>query len=116
MIFQRAKSLRENTTKHEGLLWQELGSNKMLGLRFKRQHPISTYIVDFYCHKLKLVIEIDGPNHNEKEQKEYDQNRTQVLSEFGITVMRFTNEEVEFKLSEATKRIKDTCKKLLLVQ
>ncbi len=85
-IFKRAKSLRLNTTKHEKLLWEKLGSNKMKGLRFKRQHPVSRYIVDIYCHKLKLVIEIDGLYHNQKEQRAYDQNRTLVLQEFGITV------------------------------
>jgi very-short-patch-repair endonuclease len=62
-IFRKAKNLRNNLTFHEKKLWEELRGNKLHGLRFKSQHPIDQFIVDFYCHKLKLVIEIDGNSH-----------------------------------------------------
>ena len=69
-IFERAKELRENMTDAEKILWTRLKSNQ-LGVRFKSQHPINIFIVDFYCHKYKLVIEVDGDYH--KEQKDYDE-------------------------------------------
>ncbi len=64
-IFEKAKILRNNMTRHEKLLWDELRNNRIFGLRFKAQHPIDTFIADFYCHKLKLVIEMDGQYHND---------------------------------------------------
>mgnify|MGYP006298791947 CR=1 FL=1 len=68
-IFQRAKMLRKNMTVTEKLLWEKL-RNKQLGVRFKPQHPIGRFIVDFYCHQSKLVVEVDGEIHDQ--QKEYD--------------------------------------------
>ena len=67
----------------------------MLGLRFKPQHPIDIFIADFYCHPLKLVIEIDGGIHKSVDQREYDIGREAELEYWGIKVIRFTNEEVE---------------------
>ncbi len=65
-IFEKAKWLRENMTASEKILWDELKGHKILKLRFKPQHPIDAFIADFYCRKLKLVIEIDGGVHKEK--------------------------------------------------
>ena len=70
-LSDRRKELRKNQTKAEEILWFELRNNK-LGAKFKRQHSIGGYIADFYCHTLKLVIEIDGGIHKSKEQREYD--------------------------------------------
>ena len=102
VIFEYAKKLRKNPTQAELILWEHLRKNK-LGVKFRRQHPVYKYIVDFYCHKLKLVIEIDGGYHLKLEQKEYDKYRTKDLSEFGIKTLRFTNNQVlnniEFVLS-----------------
>ena len=70
-IFQRAEELRKNPAHEELLLWQHLKSNQ-LGVRFKRQHPIWMYIADFYCHELKLIIDIDGSIHTVKEVMECD--------------------------------------------
>jgi len=89
-IFEKAKQLRKNLTLQERLLWEELKGNKLLGLRFKAQHPISTYIADFYCHKIRLVIEIDGETHDSSEQKEYDEGRAYEMTEFGIETIRFS--------------------------
>lgn len=108
-IFEKAKMLRLNMTRHEKLLWEELRLNKIIGLRFKSQHPIDTFIVDFYCHKLMLVIEVDGESHNSEDQKKYDQNRTMMMKELGITILRFRNEQVENRLQEVVEVIKEKC-------
>ena len=85
-IFQRAKSLRKNMTGPEKLLWENL-RNKQLGVRFKPHYPTGRFIVDFYCHQAKLVVEIDGEIHDG--QKEYDIGRTGEMEECGIRVLRF---------------------------
>ena len=95
-IFSKARNLRLNETEPERILWEHLGQNKLLGFRFKRQHPIAGYIVDFYCHKAKLVIEIDGESH--QHQLEYDLNRTAVINEFDIKVIRFSNDDVRNRI------------------
>jgi len=79
IIFERAKALRQNLTKAEKALWDILRKKQMLGLRFKQQHPISIFIADFYCHAIKLVIEVDGNIHNTEENKNYDKARTDEL-------------------------------------
>ena len=106
IIFSRAKHLRENMTDTEILLWEELKKKKLLGYKFRRQHPISNYILDFYCHKLKLVIEIDGGYHNHFKQRELDKERTEILEFQGLKVLRFANEEVVENLSSVIKEIK----------
>lgn len=108
-IFEKAKWLRENLTDTEKILWNELKGNKILKLRFKPQHPIDVFIADFYCHKLKLVIEIDGGVHQEKSQQEYDIGRTFELVDLGIKVIRFQNEEVQSSLSDVVKRLEECC-------
>jgi very-short-patch-repair endonuclease len=87
-IFEKAKELRKKLTHEEELLWSRLKQNQISGLRFKSQHPISKYIADFYCHKLKLVIEVDGGIHNSKKSKEYDEGRNHDMHELGIKVIR----------------------------
>jgi len=109
MIFERAKILRKNPTPSEKMLWEEFRSNKLLGLRFKAQHPIDQFIVDFYCHQLKLVIELDGGIHLNRDQKEYDQGRTYELNQFGIKILRFRSEEVENNLNIFLEKIKSEC-------
>ena len=90
-ILRRAKKLRSNMTEAEKILWEELRSRK-LGTGFKVQHPIERFIVDFYCHQAKLVIEIDSKIHGFHE--EYDQGRKTELEKNGIKVLRFSNEAV----------------------
>ena len=108
-LFEYAKRLRETPTKAESLLWNML-NKKQLGSKFRRQHPIYKYIADFYCHELKLVIEVDGDYHNE--QKEYDKYRSNDLIEFGIKVIRFTNEQVENQISNVILKIKEAISQL----
>jgi very-short-patch-repair endonuclease len=106
-IFEKAKKLRENLTECEQLLWKRLDKNKVLGFRFKCQHPIDIFIADFYCHKLKLVIEIDGEIHNQK--LEYDFGRTDEMERFDIMVIRFPNKEVKEDINKVMREIVRVC-------
>src|SRR5215210_1433966 len=92
-IFQYAEVLRKNMTVTEKIIWERLCKNQ-LGVRIRRQHPVWKYIADYYCHELKFIIEIDGGIHLSKENKEYDIGRDITLNEFGIEVIRFTNDQV----------------------
>lgn len=92
--FENARKLRREETSAEALLWEALRGRKFLNLKFRRQHPVYSYIADFYCHELKLVVEVDGGYHSDKEQKVTDEERTSALGTLGIKVVRFTNEEV----------------------
>jgi len=93
IIFERARILRETMTVEECIVWDFL-KYKPLGFKFRRQHPFHTFILDFYCHRAKLSIEIDGAYHDVIEQQEHDMNRTQVIQSFGVTEMRFRNEQI----------------------
>jgi cyclase len=104
LIFTNAKELRSNLTHAETLLWGYLRT-KPLGYKFRRQHPIGVYIADFYCHKLKLVIEVDGSIHNQQEVKENDRLRQRIIEEEGVKVIRFTNRQIENALEEVIKLI-----------
>ena len=100
---QRAKELRREMTPAEKILWEELRANK-LGVHFRRQQVIQGFIVDFYCHKAGLVIEVDGDIHDL--QKEEDERREKVLSALGLRVVRFRNDEVMRNLSAVVGKIK----------
>jgi cyclase len=105
LLFERAKKLRENMTQAELVLWEYLRQNP-LGNKFRRQHPLGLYVVDFYCHKLKLVIEVDGSVHGEKNVSEADVERQRQLELEGLKVIRFTNEEVLKKKEVVIEEIK----------
>ena len=105
--FSHAKQLRKNMTNSELVLWNKLKNKQFFGHKFRAQHPIQKYIADFYCHKLKLIIEIDGGYHNKSEQKSYDKARTDDLNFQGIDVIRFTNEEVENSIEKVLKTLKN---------
>ena len=104
LIFQKAEELRNRMTPAEEVLWKLIHINEWK-LKFRRQHPISNYVADFYCHKLKLVIELDGGIHEQEEVKKYDQARETHLKEFGLTVLRFKNEQVLKNSNEVLKHI-----------
>ena len=94
-IKEKARTLRNNPTPAEKIFWNSLRRMSFYkSLTFNRQKPIEPYIVDFYCDRLSLVIEIDGDSHGEGEAKVYDQKRTVFLESKGLTVLRFTNPEV----------------------
>ncbi len=104
-LFSKAIYLRENMTETEIILWEKLRNKQLLGYKFRRQHPINYFIVDFYCHKLNLVIEIDGEYHKKRKQLQLDIDRTKILEFQGLKVIRFSNEEVISNLSNVIKEI-----------
>jgi len=104
-LFDRRKELRNKSTPEEILLWLKL-KNSQAGFKFRRQHSIGGYIVDFYCPAKKLVVEIDGPQHFKKENKEYDKIRSDYLEGLDIKVLRFTNKEVATETEKVMRKIK----------
>jgi very-short-patch-repair endonuclease len=104
LLFKRAAELRKQQTYAEELLWGYLHT-KPLGFKFRRQHPYIIYILDFYCHQLKLAIEADGAIHDKEDVKENDAARQSHFEEHGLTVLRFTNEKIRNKLEEVIARI-----------
>ena len=92
-LFQMAREHRNNSTPAEEVLWNYL-KTKPFGIKFRRQHPYSIYILDFYCHSLKLVIEVDGSIHNLEDVKRNDIERQRLLEKDGLRVARFTNDEL----------------------
>jgi very-short-patch-repair endonuclease len=98
-----AKKLRQRMTPAEKILWSALRNSRLSGFKFKRQVPFGPFIVDFCCIRQKLILEIDGAIH--KERREYDQERTRLLSEQGYRVIRISNEEVEKSLMKALQKI-----------
>jgi very-short-patch-repair endonuclease len=92
--YQKAKEFRTYMTEAEKILWEELRNNKFFGLKFRRQHPIRRFVVDFYCHKYKLVVEIDGEIHEIIEVKIKDKNREDELKELGLKILRIKNSEI----------------------
>lgn len=105
ILFEYAKQLTSKPTEAEDFLWKQLSNKNIQGVRFKRQHPILYFIADFYCHRVKLVIEVDGGYHQIPSQYEYDSNRDSELNELGLEVIRFTNEQVLFRIDEANQII-----------
>lgn len=103
-IYQRARDLRNRSTPAEEVLWGYLKA-KPKGFKFRRQHPYAIYILDFYCHTLKMVIEIDGSIHNLEEVKANDQRRQDLLEKDRLTVLRFTNEAILTNLEEVINKI-----------
>ena len=107
-IQQRARELRHEQTPAERTLWARLRRKQLYGLRFRRQHPIGRFIVDFYCASAKVAIEIDGPVH--LEQRVLDEERTRWLADRGYTVLRFTNEQVERQVEQVLCKIAEACR------
>ena len=105
-LIEEAKRMRKEPTDAEAALW-ELLRDKKLGDKFRRQHLIDDFIVDFVCLSKNLVIEVDGGYHNDPTQKEYDQQRTLYLNEKGFKVIRFTNEELLGNTEAVLTKIKD---------
>jgi very-short-patch-repair endonuclease len=101
---ERSRELRREMTPAEAILWKELRANK-LGVHFRRQQIIAGFIVDFYCHKAALVVEVDGDIHDL--QQEEDARREKVLREMGLAIVRFRNDEILNNLLMVVKRIKE---------
>jgi very-short-patch-repair endonuclease len=110
-IFENARRLRGNMTDYEKLLWEKLKGKQICGIRFRRQHPIDIFIADFYCHDVRLVVEIDGEIHNQ--QEEYDIGRTSEMERYNIKVIRFKNFEIETDIKKVVLEIENIVSQLL---
>ena len=110
-LSDRAKDLRKNMTKQEKHLWYDFLSKHEV--RWYKQRIIDNYIVDFYCSRAKLVIELDGSQHYTKDGIEYDNERTNVLREYGIEVIRFSNNEIDTCFDGVCLKIEEIVKKRL---
>lgn len=108
---EKRKQLRNNSTEAEILLWLELKQSKLKGRKFRRQHSIGNYIVDFYCPSEKLAVELDGEIHFQEEQIKYDKNRDTYINSLGIRVIRFENQDVIYGIEEVLKQISKNFKK-----
>lgn len=108
-LIPRAKDLRKNATKQENHLWYDF--LRTYPIRFQRQKTISGFIVDFYCHEAKLVVEVDGAQHYEEKDLAYDARRTAALEGFGLTILRFTNGDIDHRFSAVCEQIDYVVKK-----
>jgi very-short-patch-repair endonuclease len=111
-LFNLAQQMRKNPTEAEIAMWKILRKFRQSGFPFRRQHPIEFYIADFYCHYLRLVIEVDGEIHTEKEIQSHDESRTGELERFGINVLRFTNNEILHDSALVVEKINTTINEL----
>ncbi|MFL1894257.1 endonuclease domain-containing protein [Aquimarina sp. 2-A2] len=101
------KDLRQNLTSAEAFLWKELQQRNLEGRKFRRQHSIENLIVDFYCAKEQLVIELDGDIHMNSSAEEKDEKRNKKLRTLGLTILRFENKMIFHHLSSVLQEIKD---------
>ena len=98
-----ARRLRKSSTKFEDLVWRRLRRSRLQGAKFKHQVPFDRYVVDFYCHAARLVVEVDGAQHDRR--AEYDAERTKALESAGVHVLRFTNDDIRDDLDAMLRRI-----------
>ncbi len=109
-----AKSMRHTATDAEHLMWQILRGKRFINLKFRRQHVIQPYIVDFYCHEIGLVIELDGSQHGTDDAIEYDAERTEFLESLGLTVVRYWNHDVLGRMDVVLEDLWQVCTELKL--
>ncbi|GAB4042789.1 endonuclease domain-containing protein [Spirosoma litoris] len=101
------RELRQKQTESEILLWAELRGRRLANIKFRRQHSFGHFIVDFYCAEYKLVIEVDGSVHNTAEARMNDAEREAILCDLGLTVMRFTNDDIQYRLDYVLRKIQE---------
>ncbi len=104
-LLNKAKELRKKQTPAEETFWQLVRDKKFFGLKFRRQHQIGTYIVDFYCHEHKLIIELDGEIHQIEEQQKHDKIKDRYLTSLGNKVIRFTNDKILIQTDKTLEKI-----------
>jgi len=105
-----ARLLRRKPTRSESMLWEALRNRQLTGMKFLRQHPIGSSIVDFYCHEKRLAVEIDGPIHQKHDVAECDQARQKLIEAYGIRFFRCTSAEVEGNLQGILERLREACR------
>jgi very-short-patch-repair endonuclease len=110
-VLNNAEKNRLNNTPAEAVLWEAIRLKKLDGFKFRNQHAIGGYVVDFYCHEAKLAIEVDGEYHLEPNQKEYDEERTLRIEASGVKIIRFTNQEVLTNLEAVLVKIRENLKR-----
>ncbi len=115
-LLQFAKSMRNAATDAENLLWQRLCAKRFMNLKFRRQHVIKPYIVDFYCHEIGLVIELDGGQHNTEDGRAYDVERTQFLEALGLKVVRYWNHDVLNRTEMILDNLWNICFKIKVIE
>ena len=93
-LFRYARQNRKAQTEGEKVLWEKLRNRRLGGFKFRRQHPIAGFIADFFCLECSLIVEVDGDHHAGGDQAQHDEQRTSVLRELNVKVIRFTNREV----------------------
>ena len=103
--YSKARELRQNSTPQEIMLWTLLRNRQYKNYKFRRQYPIGNYIVDFICREKRLIIELDGGQHNEPNNIEYDKERTEFLKSKGYKVIRFWNNEIDENIDEVVNKI-----------
>jgi len=104
--FRYARQLRKEMTSAERILWESLRSRRFMKLKFRRQHPLHQFIADFYCHEIRLIVEVDGDYHDDPDVKIYDQERTRELRNMGYRIIRFSNEDVIYDLKGVLCRLR----------
>jgi len=104
---ERRRILRKTQTDAEGRFWAQVRNKQIRGLKFFRQYSVGPYILDFYCPERKLAVELDGGQHNEFENREYDGMRTEFLKSHGINVLRFWNNEVLQNMEGVLSRVEE---------
>ena len=107
-----AKSMRHSATDAEQVMWQILRAKRFMNLKFRRQHVIASFIVDFYCHEIGLVIEVDGGQHGTDDAMEYDAERTKFLEALGLRVVRYWNHDVLGRTDVVLDHLWNVCFKL----
>ena len=110
---QKRRFLRNNMPKAEAVVWTYIKNKQILGQRFLRQYSIGSYVVDFYCPKLRLVVEIDGPSHLINDAAEYDSDRQKTIETLGLHFLRFRNDEVYEGIADVINRIENRVDELL---
>jgi cyclase len=99
LTFDKATELRKNMTLAELILWKNLKNRALFKVKFRRQHPINIFIVDFYCHEFKLAIELEGEIHQNNKVHQYDSKRQKFIENLGIKILRFSNDQVIYNIN-----------------
>jgi very-short-patch-repair endonuclease len=104
-LLKLIREFRKHPTDAEQMLWECLRARRLNGFKFRRQHPIGRYVVDFYCHDARLVVEVDGDIHDVPDQVAYDQVREQELQALDLTILHFRNERIKNELAQVLAEI-----------
>lgn len=105
---ERRQMLRRNMSEAERILWSKLRRKQVDGFRFRRQYSAGAYVFDFYCPEIRFDVEVDGEGHDRHDAMEYDRERDEQLKNLGITILRFTNEQVKSKIDYVVQCIRET--------